>query len=143
MREPNIRIGFIIFNNDWKEELHSKNGHRRTAFLWIKEHNLMDVFKSVIGKNNIYDEEDFLIEYIGAIKLYANRGQFYCRIPRIASPEKSYLKRYYATLGYKIISNGIYDEEKPKVKVLSYEYNRTVINNNNNTLIYNPVKDGD
>ena len=142
MREPNIRIGFIIFNNDWKEELPSNNGHRRTAFNWIRDNKLMNVYKDIIGNNNIYDEEDFLIEYIGAIKLYAYRGNFYCRIPRTYSPEKSYLKRYYANLGYKIISNGIYDEEKTKEKVLTYQYNRTIIKSNTG-LIYNPVKDGD
>ena len=117
-------------------------GHRKTAWNWIKKHNLVDVFNSVVGNNNIYDEEDFLIEYIGAIKLYANRGNFYCRIPRMYNPNKSYLKRYYSNLGYNIISDGIYYEDKPKVRVLSYQYNRTVINNNN-ILIYNPVKDGD
>lgn len=142
MKEPNIKIGFIIFNDDWKEELPSNNGHRKAAFNWIQRNYMLDVFNSVLGSNNIYDEEDFLIEYIGAIKLYACRGDFYCRIPRLSSPEKSYLKRYYANLGYKVISDGIYDEEKTKVKVLSYEYNKTVINNNNR-LIYNPAKDGD
>lgn len=102
----------------------------------------MGVFKSVIGKNNIYDEEDFLIEYIGAIKLYADRGKFYCRIPRMHNFDKSYLKKYYANLGYTIISDGIYDEEKTKTKVLSYQYNNTVINNKGK-LMYNPIKEGD
>ena len=96
---PDIKIGFIIFNNDWKEELVSRNGHRKTAFNWIKRNNMMSIFESVLGKNNIYDEEDFLIEYIGAIKLYAYRGDFYCRIPRMISPEKSYLRKYYSNLG--------------------------------------------
>lgn len=142
MREPSIKIGFIIFNEGWKQELQSKNGHRRTAFKWIMNNNLINVYKNVVGSNDIYDEEDFLIEYIGAIKLYAHNGVFYCRIPRKYSPEKSYLKKYYSALGYKIISSGVYDEEKHKVKCLNYQYNRTVINSNNK-LIYNPVRDGD
>ena len=142
MKELSIRIGFIIFNQGWKQELQSKNGHRKTAFNWIRDNNMLETYKSMLGKNNIYDEEDFLIEYIGAIKLYAYSGHFYCRIPRIASPEKSYLKRYYSNLGYKIISDGIYDEKKPKVKVLSYEYNRTVVKSKTG-LMYNPMRDGD
>lgn len=142
MRIPNIRIGFIIFNEDWKEELPKENGHRKTAYNWIKNHNMLKLYEKVLGTNGINDEEDFLIEYIGAIKLYANRGNLYCRIPRMCSPEKSYLKRYYASLGYKIISDRVYDEEKPKIKTLTYEYNRTVINKNN-ILRYNPVRDGD
>lgn len=140
MKEPDIRVGFIIFNEEWKEQLITYEGHRKTAFNWIKQHNLINTFKQVVGKNEIYDEEDFLIEYIGAVKLYASNGKFYCRIPRMIDPNKSYLKKYYSNLGYKIISDGIYDEEKPKVYV--YQYNKTVINNNN-VLMYNPVKDGD
>ena len=142
MRDPKIKIGFIIFNEDWKEELSSENGHRRTAWNWIKKHNLINVYNSIVGKNNINDEEDFLINYVGAIKLYAYRGNFYCRIPRINDPNKSYLKRYYANMGYNIISDEIYDEEKPKVKVYTNQYNKTVIKSNAR-LIYNPVKDGD
>lgn len=142
MKDPKIKVGFVIFNEGWKEELVSINGHRKTALNWIRKHNLVDALKNMIGKNNIYDEEDFLIEYIGAIKLYAYRGDFYCRIPRICNPDKSYLKRYYEDLGYKIISHGVYDEKKVKVKVYNYQYNKTVINNNNK-LIYNPIKDGD
>ena len=142
MRDPKIRIGFIIFNNDWKEELSSGNGHRKTAWEWIRKHNLTDLYNKTIGKNNIYDEEDFLIEYIGAIKLYGYRGRFYCRIPRMRDPIKSYLKRYYTNLGYTIISDGIYEEEKPKTKVYTYQYNKTIINNNNKN-IYNPIREGD
>ncbi len=143
MREPHLKIGFIIFNNEWKEELGSTNGHRKTAFNWIKEHNMMDVYKSVLGTNRIYDEEDFLMEYIGAIKLYAYSGYFYCRLPKMFRLEKSYLKRYYANLSYRIISDDVYDEEKPKSKVYKYEYSKTVINNKRGGLIYNPIKDGD
>ena len=142
MKDPDIRIGFIIFNNDWKREIPTKDGHRKTAYNWIVENKLLDVYNNVVGSNNIYDEEDFLIEYVGAIKLYASRGTFYCRIPRIYSPEKSYVKRYYSMLGYKIISDGIYDEEKTKVKTLTYQYNKTVVRSNSR-LIYNPLKDGD
>ena len=142
MKEPKLKIGFIIFNEEYKEELELENDYRKTAFNWIKNNNMIDVYKSVVGKNGINDEEDFLIEYIGAIKLYAYMENFYCRIPRIANPEKSYLKRYFTNIGYKVISNNINDEEKPKIKKLTYEYNKTVINNKNK-LIYNPVRDGD
>ena len=142
MKEPKVRTGFVIINPYYKEELILDNGHRKTAFKWIKSHHLMDVFKSVVGKNNIYDEEDFLVEYIGSIKLYVNAGQFYCRVPMIFNDETNYLIKYYLNLGYKIISNGIYNEEKQKTKVLTYEYNKTVIKSNNE-LIYNPMRDGD
>ena len=70
MKEPSIRIGFIIFNEGYKYELQSLNGHRKTAFNWIKKNNLIEKFYEVLGTNGIYDEEDFLMEYIGAIKLY-------------------------------------------------------------------------
>lgn len=141
MRDPKLKIGFIIFNPDWREELPTKDGHRKTAFNWIMKNQLKDVYNSVLGNNGIYDEEDFLIEYIGAIKLYAYMGNFYCVVPRIFNPEKSYLKRYYENLGYGIISDGIYDEEKPKTKV--YQYNKTIISNNRKELVYNPLRDGD
>ena len=142
MKEPSIRIGFVIFNEGWKQELRSQNGHRRTAFKWIKDNNMLNTYYQVLGSNNIYDEEEFLIEYIGAIKLYAYDGNFYCRIPRMYSPEKSYLKRYYSMLGYRIISDGIYNEEEPKIKTLTYQYNKTVVKSNIG-LMYNPVRDGD
>ena len=143
MREPHLKIGFIIFNNDWKEELRSINGHRKTAFEWIKKNNLLDVFKSVLGTNRIYDEEDFLMEYIGAIKLYAYDGKLYCVIPKILNICKNYFEKYFEKLGYEVISHGGYNEEKPKMKYLKNEYNKTIVKKFNKDLMYNPLKDGD
>jgi hypothetical protein len=62
MKEPNIRIGFIILNDDWKEEIPSNNGHRNTAFNWIQKNNLLNVFNNVLGTHNINDEEDFVLK---------------------------------------------------------------------------------
>lgn len=144
MKEPTVRFGFIIINPNWKSELEWVNGHRNTACKWIRNNHLEELYKSVYGTNNIYDEEDFLINYIGAIKLYAYCGTHYCYIPRGVNPDKSYLKHYFKQLGYVI--TGVYDmEEKEanmKVKKFDYPYNKTVINKNNK-YYYNPYRDGD
>lgn len=142
MQEPSIKIGFIIFNQEWKQELEWCNGHRNTALKWIRDNNLMKAFLSVVGKNNIYDEEDFLIDYIGAVKLYAYNGKFYCRIPRMIDVNKSYLKRYFRSKGYKIVGECYEEDCHPKAKTYKYPYNKTVINEKNR-LCYNPYRDGD
>lgn len=143
MKEPTIRIGFIIVNPNWKIELEWENGHRNTACKWIRDNHLEKIYKSVYGTNNIYDEEDFLIRYIGAVKLYATRGHCYCYIPRGVNPDKSYIKHYYEQLGY--IITGAYqveEEENIKVKKFNYPYNNIVICKNNG-YYYNPERIGD
>lgn len=143
MREPELRIGFIIFNPYWKQELRWHNGHRKTACEWIENNGLKKLFLEMYGTNHVYDEEDFLTNYIGAIKLYATGGQFYCYVPPIISPEKDYLRNYYENLGYHIIENHIYDEKKIKDEISSnYQYTKTVVKIKN-VYTYNPVKDGD
>lgn len=64
MKEPNIRIGFIIFNPNWKSEIEWNNGHRNTACQWIRNHHFEELYQEIRGTNDIYDEEDFLINYI-------------------------------------------------------------------------------
>ena len=142
MEYYNLKIGFIIFNDRWKQELPSINGHRSTAFNWIRENNLLGVYKSVLGKNNIYDEVDFLLEYVGAVKLKCVLGNYYCILPKMEHPEKEYIKNYYKNLGYIIVNDIKYDEEDPKIKTFLYKYNRTVVNSGNG-YIYNPIKKGD
>ncbi len=144
MLEPTIRIGFIIINPNWKSEIKWNNGHRRTACLWIRENNLEKLYDKMYGTNNIYDEEDFLINYIGAIKLYASRGNHYCYIPSGINPDKSYYKHFFQNLGYHITGAYITEEieEKIKVKKFDYPYNQTVVNKNNK-YCYNQYRDGD
>lgn len=142
MRDPKIKVGFVIFNEDWKEELEWHNGHRKTAFEWLKKHRLLNLYNSMLGQNGIYDEEDFLVDYIGAVKLYCTRGQFYCRIPKIPNPDKSYLKHYFKERGYNIVESTVIEEQKQKVKKFEYPYNQTVIKTKN-TMCYNPQRDGD
>lgn len=143
MREPELRIGFIIFNPYWKQEIRWRNGHRKTACEWIENSGLKNLFLEMYGTNHVYDEEDFLTNYIGAIKLYATGGQFYCYVPPIISPEKDYLRNYYENLGYRIIENHIYDEKKVKYDTNDdYQYTKTVVKIKN-VYSYNPVKDGD
>lgn len=143
MREPTLKIGFVIFNSDWKEELVWDNGHRRAAAKWIEQHGFTDLYNSMQGKNGICDEEDFLIDYIGAVKLYVYRGKYYCRIPRMVDPDKSYLKRFYRNNGYQIVGDGVYDEcSCQKVKKFDVPYNRTVIKTGF-CMAYNPYRDGD
>ena len=143
MKEPSIKIGFIIFNEGYKFELRSENGHRKTAFNWIRNNNLLKEYYSVLGTNGIYDEEDFLMEYIGAIKLYAYDGKFYCVIPKILNISKNYYETFFEKLGYEVISHGVYNEEKPKIKCFKNEYNKTIVKKFNKNLMYNPLKDGD
>lgn len=143
MENPTLRIGFIILHPKYRCELEKTNGHRITALKWIRDNGLLELFYKVLNTENIYDEEDFLIEYIGAIKLYAYGGNFYCKMPRIYNSSKKYYKEFYESLGYKIIGDEFYLEEKPKTKVYKYQYNKTVINTIDNNLIYNPLKDGD
>lgn len=144
MIDPNIKIGFIIVNPDWKEEIPWSNGHKKTAFEWIKKNNLMDLYNKVKEKSEpSFDEKEFLINYIGAIKLYAQRGHFYCLLPNMLSIEKTYLKHYYKNMGYQIIENSVFDEEfNPKVKKYEIPYNQTVVKTKNG-LSYNPYKSGD
>lgn len=144
MKEPTIRIGFIIINPNWKSEVVWDNGHRNTAVKWIRNNHFEELYSSVQGTNNIYDEEDFLINYIGAIKLYSYRGTFYCYIPSGIHPDKSYLKHYFEGLGYTI--TGVYNseekEENIKIKKFNFPYNKTVIKMNNE-YCYNPYREGD
>ena len=59
MVDPNIKIGFIIVNPDWKEEIPWSNGHKKTAFEWIKKNNLMDLYNKVKenGKDGVEIDE--------------------------------------------------------------------------------------
>lgn len=144
MKEPTLTLGFIIFNDGYKVEIPWCNGHWRTAHDWVVKNKFYNLFLKVQGTNNIYDEEDFLINYIGAIKLYANNGNFYCYAPDINSVYKDYLCKYYQNLGYQIIGHTSFnDEKKSKVKKFNIPYNKTVVKNNNNQYIYNPFREGD
>ena len=142
MEYYNIKIGFIIFNDKWKQQLPSINGHRSTAFNWIRENNLLDVYRKILGKKGIYDEVDFLMECVGAVKLVSILGNYYCVLPKMEHSEKDYIKNYYKNLGYIIVNDIKYDEEEPKIKTFSYKYNRTFLNSDKG-YIYNPVKIGD
>ena len=144
MEEPTLKLGFIIFKDECIVEIPWRNGHWKTAHEWLIKNNLYDLFLKVQGTNNIYDEEDFIMNYIGAIKLGAQNGVFYCYAPDINSAYKDYLCKHYQDLDYKIIGHTSIDiEEKIKAKCFSIPYNKTLIVNNNNQYIYNPFRDGD
>ena len=99
MVDPSIKIGFIIVNPDWKEEIPWSNGHKKTGFGWIKKNNLMDLYyKEKEESEPGIDEEEFLINYICAIKLYEQIGHFYCLLPNMLCIEKTYLKHYYKNM---------------------------------------------
>lgn len=143
MREPKIRIGYIIINPYWREELERGKSHSKTASEWINKYNFQNIFNTLLEEKRVIDEEDFLMNYIGAVKLCAYRGKFYCYLPSVVNDDKEYIKNYYENLGYIIIEGKIFDEEKYKEKTIyNYPYNKTLIKVRN-SYHYNPMRDGD
>ena len=155
MRKPNILIGFIVFNPKYETEIQSDvRGHNWTAKNWIQKNNLEKIYKELRDdpNNDIWDYEDFLINYIGAVKLYVTRGQRIAYIPKNTSNNayKSLIKRHYKDEGY--IITGTYSEEsniksENKYPSLKVQYYRTVIpikeSNGKEKYIYNPYINGD
>ena len=121
MKEPLIRVGFIILRPEYEEELETSGiGHWKTARKWIKEKGLQEIMQKVCADpdNDIWDEEDFLIQYVGAIKLHCMNGVKKAYIPRVIINKEyiSYLKRYYRSLGYVIYGNvGKDTDEKEQI----------------------------
>ncbi len=155
MREPSISIGFIIFNPRYETEIKCDvRGHYWTARNWIENNNLEELYQEIRNnpENNIWDYEDFLINYIGAVKLYATRGQKIAYIPKNTSNNayKSLIKRHYKEEGYTISGNFIEESsiskrnEYPSLKV---EYYRTIIPikelDGKEKYVYNPYINGD
>lgn len=151
MDEPRIRIGFIIFQEGLQQEIEIINGkgHARTARIWVKNNNLYEKYEEVKEVNKkIQDEEDFLIHYIGAIKLHASSGMLRCYVPRTIQRNsyKSSLKRFYRNLGYIIWGDTTYEEYIHEVKNPPCNYNQTVIETTikgEKQYIYNPWREGD
>ena len=155
MREPSISIGFIIYNPRYEQEIKCDvRGHYWTARNWVKNNNLEDLYQEIRSnpENSIWDYEDFLINYIGAVKLYVTRGKRIAFIPKNLSNNtlRSLIKKHYRENGYIILGN--YTEkssinEKNEYPSLKVEYNRTIIpikdSNGNEKYIYNPYINGD
>lgn len=141
-----LKIGFVIFNPDYECDVPTIKGHWWAANNWIKDHNQEKEFLEFCKKNNISeDPEEFLMEYIGAIKLYAHRGQFFCQIPKKKSVKKSSLKRFYKTEGY-VITGYQYEDAVPETESVRTNYTNQIICRNNNgreEFFYNPLRDGD
>lgn len=153
MKSPTVRVGFIIFRPGMEEEIEvSAKGHWWTAHDWIKSHNMCDLYQEMVDKNIFHDCEDFLTDYIGAIKLHNVSGKRKCYIPKINffnSSYKSSLKRYFKQKGYYIYGD-ISQDSIVHINVLDlskYGYNRTVIpkTTEEGTIIYqyNPSRNGD
>lgn len=152
MKSPKVRIGFIIFRPGMEQEIEvGLKGHWWTANDWIKSHNMWDLYQKLVERNIVHDCEDFLIDYIGAIKLHNVSGKRRCYIPKISffnSSYKSSLKRYYKQKGYEIYGNispdnTVYIDKREKSV---YGYNRIVIPETTEDGViykYNPSRIGD
>ena len=151
-KEPTLRVGFIIFRYGMEEEIpiYRAKGHWATAKKWVFDHGLQDLFNRVAEKDQRLSQyDDFLTDYIGAIRLHTVGGVFKCYIPRFMNnANKSFLKRYYRHLGYEIYGDVSCDEVERSIKLLvPLNYGKTLVEsktfNGEKFYTYNPYRIGD
>lgn len=153
MKSPKVRMGFIIFRPGMEEEIERETeGHWWTARKWIKTHNMENLYNDLLERRIVMDEEDFLTDYVGAIKLHNVSGKRKCYIPKITfsiSSYKSSLKRYFRQKGYYVYGDISQDNivHINTEELSKYGYNRTVIPEvtEYGTIVYkyNPSRIGD
>ena len=155
MREPTITTGFIIFREGNEDQLASGGkGHWKTARDWINKSHFKDEFLKVINnpKINVYDYDDFITDYVGAIRLYYSCDKLNCYIPRGNNNEyKSYLKDFFCgnnvTICGKKLSYNVFGdvsfEKNPNYPNHISNYNQLLITNSNGDYCYNPNRIGD
>ena len=154
MREPYISSGYIIFRQGYEAQLMTLGkGHYKAAQEWVQNLGLQKEFEKVSRNPDIkvYEYDEFLTDYIGAIRLYSDNFGKRCYIPRGNNNEyKSYLKNYFISKSgkysdYYIHGDVAYDEfyTKPSKEFIT-NYTETVVYNNATGLyMYNPNRIGD
>lgn len=153
MKEPSIRIGFIVFRPGMEQEIevNAARGHWWTAKEWVERNGKLELYRKVVSDPTIkvYDYDDFVTDFIGAIKLHAVSGQLKCYVPRtIPNQSKSFLKRYFRNKGYVVYGdvsneNNDNDYEKQNISNNTFCYNQTVVINKAGKYAYNPMREGD
>lgn len=159
MREPTITVGFIIFREGYEMELR-KDGlfHSEVAERWVKSSPFNEVYNKIMEdkQNTVYNGyEDFLLNYVGAIKLYDLEGErLCCYIPRGNNCEsKSYLRDYFTNsslirfgqeISYEMYGD-INEELVHNIQRPEYIpiYNKSIIMDSNGIYHYNPARQGD
>ena len=158
MREPTIAVGFIIFREGYESELR-KNGrfHSEVAEDWVKSSPFFETYKKIQGDKTLLDYhgyESFLINYVGAIKLYdLEDDRLCCYIPRGNNcVGKSFLRRYFSApvirFGQKVsyeLCGDIgqeYTQLNERPEFIS-NYNQSFVVDGNGLYHYNPARIGD
>lgn len=158
MREPQISMGFVIFREGYESEIPRSIGHWEMAKKWVEKNGFMDEFRRIKNDPNfkIYDFDDFLTDFIGAIRMGTDDGKPYCYVPRGNNNEyKAYLKHFFYEKKVKIFGQwrryklfGDIAEEMENVgRVENVEYvpiyNQLLIADSNGRYHYNPNRHGD
>lgn len=157
MREPKIATGFIIFREGCEDQLTTGGvGHWRTARNWVESSKFRSEFYKVVNNPNygdIHDYDDFLTDYVGAVRLYSLGGYLYCRIPRGNNNEyKSYLKNFFSSndviingekLTYRIYGDVSLETTITEKPVHIPNYNQLLVVDEEGNYHYNPNRIGD
>ncbi len=131
--------GFIFPNGEILDS--GSAGHCKTAFRYIRERGLLKSFND----SKFDAEDDFLIFYLGAVKVCHYLGRHYLYVPR---PHNEYIEevaRLYEKNNYSIKYISIGNTEAASFKTIDLSrksYNSTVIETPDG-YIYNPRRSGD
>ena len=140
-----IRTGFILSDKYSDNIIEFYNGHRDTAWRYLLQHNLIEEYK----KSEISAEDDYLVEHLGAMKLYHSTFKEHKDLVYVRRQSDPYINRMiklYEEEGWKIVYCNVINEElegdQKRTEKIVDDYNLTVIWINGKYM-YNPKRIGD
>ena len=141
-KELPVIAGFILPNRVILQA--AGIGHCKVAREYLEKVGLYGEYR----KSNVSAEDDYLIEYLGAIKVAAYRGVRYIYIPRIHGWYLNQIAKMYIRNGFKpLYMNANYSCDKADLDCSDSNYNTTVIRrvtaDGKVEYCYNPLRNGD
>ena len=140
-----IRTVFILSDKYSDNIIEFYNGHRDTAWRYLLRHNLIEEYR----KSGISAEDDYLVERLGAMKLYHSIFKGHKDLVYVKRQSDPYIKRMiklYEEEGWTIVYCNVISEESEgnqrKAGKIIDDYNQSVIWINGNYM-YNPKRIGD